>query len=211
MDYPKPNPALPAEPLSNEELEALDDLLLALPTDGAMNIEGMDGYLTALLVGPPLLDTLQTADWLPAVWGGDATEPGRENHPFASGKQRKRAVVLVLRHLQSLRLLLRDNPQGWEPIFSVAEEGDDELVSAEDWCMGFLQAVDLAPEVWSPVFDDTELGPLLVPVVLLGGEDAERSADEAARLADPGLVDGLSRTVADAVLKLWERGMAAKA
>ena len=38
---------------------------------------------------------------------------------------------------------------GWEPVFSIAEVDGDELVDAEDWCIGFLQAMDLAPEAWA--------------------------------------------------------------
>ena len=48
MQYPQYNPASDNRPLSDEELEDLDDLLAALPTDGAMNIEALDGYLAGL-------------------------------------------------------------------------------------------------------------------------------------------------------------------
>lgn len=207
MDYPQYNPQSANTPLTDEELQGLDDLLHALPLDGAMNIEGMDGYLCALLVGPKPLSDWQTADWLPAVWGGDG--PGEA--PFPSAKQRKRATVLVLRHLQNLACLLRDAPEDWQPIFSVAEQGETELISAQDWCTGFLQAVDLAPEAWAPLFDDEALGPMLLPVVLLGGDEAELSAADLARLADAEVVDSLSRTVADTALALAARHAAPKA
>jgi len=199
MDYPLYNPALPNSPLTDAELQALDDLLLALPSDAAMNIEALDGFLTGLLLSPTLKAGQPTAAWLPVVWGGD----GADGAPFASNKQRKRAVVLILRHLQNLVCLLRDNPDAWQPIFSVAEQGEDEWVSAEDWCIGFLQAVDLAREAWEPLFNDPVAGPLLVPIVLLGGDDTERSEADAARLADLAVVDELSRSVADAVSMLY--------
>jgi hypothetical protein len=47
-----------------------------------------------------------------------------------------------------------------------------------------------------------------VPIVLLGGDDAERSPEDAARLDDPEVVDSLSRTVADAVIRLRDRSPA---
>lgn len=205
MDYPQYDPHSPNTPLSDDELQALDDLLLALPSDAAMNIEALDGYLTGLLIGPSLRAGLPTADWLPLAWGGD----GPNGAPFASNKQRKRATVLVLRHLQSLACLLRDTPDAWQPIFSVAEQGEEEWVSAQDWCTGFLQAIDLAPEAWAPWFEGPDTGPLLVPIVLLGGDDSERSEAEAAQLADLAVVDELSRGVADAVLALHAAGMPA--
>jgi uncharacterized protein len=205
VDYPQYDPRSANSPLSDDELQGLDALLLALPADGAMNIEGMDGYLTALLVGPLLLTTLPTADWLPLVWGGD----GEGTAPFPSGQKRKRSTVLVLRHLQNIACVLRDQPEAWEPIFSVAEDGARELADAQDWCRGFLQAVDLAPQAWQTLFDDPTLASALLPVVLLGGDAAELSGADLARLADPEVVDQLSRTVADTVLLLNARQAAA--
>jgi uncharacterized protein len=199
MDYPQYDPQSPNTPLSDDELQALDDLLLALPSDAALNIEALDGYLTGLLIGPSLRAGLPTADWLPMVWGGD----GPDGAPFASNRQRKRATVLVLRHLQALACLLKADPEAWQPIFSVAEQGEQEWVSAQDWCTGFLQAVDLAPEAWSPWFDDPVTGPLLVPIVLLGGDESELSDADVARLNDLAVLDELSRGVADAVLALY--------
>jgi len=204
MDYPDYNPEIDDAPLSDEELSALDALLQALPTEAAMNVEALDGYLTALLVGPPGLARLKSADWLPAVWGGD----GADGAPFASNKARKRATTLVLRHLRSIDGQLRDlaeHPERWQPVFSVAEDGDEELVDAEDWCAGFLQAVPLAPEAWGALFDDAAFGPALVPLALLGGDEAQLAPADAERLADPRWRDELSRAAMDAVPLLAQR------
>ena len=85
MDYPRYDPASPVTPLTAAELDALDALLQSLPADGAMSLDGLDGYLTALLVGPPaVLATLATADWLPLVWGGDDETGAAAAAPFGS-------------------------------------------------------------------------------------------------------------------------------
>lgn len=203
MDYPDYNPSIDPPPLSDDELEALDQLLQALPGEAAMNVEGLDGYLTALLVGPQLLQRFKSADWMPAVWGGD----GAGSAPFASQKQRKRAALLVLRHLRAIDLQLSQAPAAWEPVFSIAETPAGELlVDAEDWCIGFLQAVALDPQAWAPLFDDAELGAALVPLALLGGDDGELSTADRERLEDPLQRDALSRAVVDAVLVLKARG-----
>ena len=208
MDYPDYDPKLATPPLSDDELADLDAVLAALPSDNPMNIEALDGYLTGLLLAPHGLQRLRSADWLPTVWGGD----GAGTAPFASGRQRKKAAQWVLRHLHAIDVQLRDAPQHWQPVFSIAEgaggEGD-ELVDAEDWCIGFLQAVALDAEAWETVFDDAELGPLMVPLALLGGDDSGLSEADAARLADPQQRDELSRAVVDAVLALQARRSAA--
>lgn len=199
VDLPRYDPQLATEPLTDAELDALDAALLALPTDNPMNVEALDGYLTALLVGPRSATTLPSSDWMPAVWGGDDGVPPA---PFASQKQRKRVALLVLRHLHTLDEALHKAPAAWEPVFSLADDGQRELADAEDWCIGFLQATTLAPDAWGALFDDARLAPLLAPIVLLGGDEADLGAEDLARLADPAGRDSASRAVVGAVLAL---------
>ena len=210
MDYPSYDPKSPNTPLTEEELASLDDLLTTLPADGTMTLDGMDGYLTALLVGPPVFDKIASSDWIPAIWGGDG-EPAPA--PFSSNQKRKRTTVQVLRHLRSIEAALSSpNPDAWEPVFSVAEapgSAGEELADATDWCMGFLAATDLAPDAWKPLFADADVGPGLATIAWLGGDvevaaDAEdHPSDE--ELDDPQVRDQLSRAAAEVVLKLWAR------
>ena len=217
VDYPRYDPASPITPLTTAELDALDALLQALPSDGAMTLDGLDGYLTALVVGPPaVLATWPTADWLPWVWGGDGEAGPAEAapsapYPFASKRQRKTTVVMVLRHLRHLSQQLGESPATWEPIFSIAEqggsEGAEDWVDARDWSTGFLQAVDLQPEAWGGTWQDMASAPVLAPLLVLGGglEGETPAADADADLDDPTVCDRLSRAVPDAVLHLLAR------
>ncbi|MFO1326822.1 MAG: UPF0149 family protein [Rubrivivax sp.] len=198
MQIPDYQPALDAPPLADDELAALDEQLGALPGDAAMNVEMLDGYLTALLLAPTPVHQRPAAQWMPPVWGG--------GEPFASGKQHKRVIVWVLRHLHAIDRALRDAPEAWEPVFSVAESPDgDEWVDAEDWCIGFLHAVAQEAEGWGALFDDARFSALLVPLALLGGDEAQLSDAERTRLADADERDALSRAVPDAVLALSAR------
>lgn len=203
MQYPDYQPTLDSPPLSDAELEALDQLLIGLPGDAAMNVEALDGYLTALLLAPTPVARLRGADWLPPVWGGDGEGDGEA--PFASGKQRKRVIVLVLRHLHAIDQALHRWPDRWEPVFSVAEVDGQELADAEDWCIGFLQATSMDPDAWGALFDDPQLGPLLLPVGLLGGDESLLSPADAHRLAEPEHRDALSRALPGAMLALAAR------
>lgn len=208
MDYPDYDPLSRVTPLNAAELDALDSLLQNLPADGAMTLDGLDGYLTALLAGPPeLLATLPGAQWLPVIWGGDGEAGNAGAAPFASKRQRKSTVVMVLRHLRHLGQVLAESPDEWQPIFSVAEQGPREWADARDWCAGFMQAVDLRPAAWDPFWADSTLGPALAPLVSLGGglEGAtglDPAHEGAPDLDDPELCDRLSRTVPEAVLRL---------
>ena len=195
MDYPHYDPGSPLTPLTLAELDGLDRLLQGFADHDAMSLDGLDGYLTALVVSPPeVLQTLPSADWLPLIWGGDI-EPGPE--PFQSRRQRKATVVMVLRHLRHLAEQIEKTPQDWEPIFSIAEQGADEWVDARDWCTGFLQAVDLLPSAWDGVIDTASAA----PIVALGGGLGTQPAS-ATELDDRAACDVLSRAVPEAVLEL---------
>ena len=202
MQYPTYDPASAVTPLSAEEIAALDMLLQRLQSDTAMSLDGFDGYLTAFAIGPAALRDMPTADWLPLVWGGDAegADEAAPSAPFATSRQRKNTVVQALRHLRHLSQQLRDAPKDWEPIFSIAEHGADEFVDAREWCMGFLQAVDLQPDAWGDAWSD----PVLAPLLLLGGglDGHTPGAAETHDLDDPAVCNSLSRAVPDAVLHL---------
>lgn len=196
MDYPQYDPASPLTPLTEAELDGLDRLLHSFAEHDAMSLDGLDGYLTALLVAPPaLLQTVSSAEWLPPIWGGDADDGGAA--PFQSKRQRKATVVLVLRHLRHLDDQLQHKPEDWEPIFSIAEQGAEEWVDARDWCTGFLQAVDLLPSVWDRLIDT----PAAAPIVTLGG-GLESLPAVAVAVEDRADCDALSRRVPDVVLEL---------
>ena len=197
MNYPKYNPASDNRPLSDEELNDLDETLAELPADATMNIEALDGYLAGLLLAPGLpLAELPGEAWLPVVWGGDGeVDPA----PFPSGKQRKKAVMLVLRHLHSIAMAWTHAQKAWEPIFSFADGEDEntEYADAEDWAAGFLLAVNLAPDAWEPWFDGGETATLLAPIAALGSADGALADGSAAER------DAASRAIPDAMLALW--------
>ncbi|PTT76159.1 YecA family protein, partial [Pelomonas sp. HMWF004] len=199
MQYPQYKPTSDNLPLSDDELNDLDTLLGNLPTDAAMNIEALDGYLSGLLLTPGRqLADLPGEAWLPLIWGGDGdTDPA----PFPSGKQRKKAVLLALRHLHSIATAWALTPKAWEPIFSFAEgeDEDTEYADAEDWAAGFLMAVELAPDAWAPLFDGADTADLLAPIAALGGEDGALAEAAAAER------DVASRAIPDAMLALWAR------
>lgn len=202
MDYPRYDPASPITPLTAAELDGLDQLLQALPTEACMSLDGADGFLTALQAGPAhLLATLETADWLPLVWGGDGPGGAEEATPFASKRQRKATVVLLLRHLRHLADQLDRRPEDWEPIFSIAEQGAAEWADARDWCTGFLQAVDLMPGAWGEAFAD----PALVPLLQLGGGLPGQQTPPPPDDDDLATIDRQSRAVPEAVLQLRHR------
>jgi len=211
LDYPRYDPQFKSDPLTEAELDALDSALATLPGDAAMNVEALDGYLTALIVGPVPVADLPTARWMPRIWGGDVQGDSAGALPFASQKQRKRVVLWVLRHLHTVAAQFQDTEHAqanWQPLLSIAEQIDREWLDAEDWCAGFLLACELAPEAWGALFEHPVLGSVLSPLVLLGADPLQLNDADHQRLADPEQRDALSRSAVEAVLALCVHGRA---
>lgn len=213
MKHPQYNPTLDNPPLSDDELNQLESLLAQVPGDAVMDIEGLDGFLTALLLAPQLPSA---DDWVPRLWGGSPDEEA----PFASGKQTKRVVQLTLRHMAGIDRQLHADADMLEPFFGIAEREDapaenehiDGLwVDAGNWCAGFLIATELAPDYWEPLFEDEEWSPLLQPIVELGADPELLGEEEAQRLADVAERDALSRLVPEVITALWQRRQGADA
>lgn len=199
MKFPQYNPELDNPDLNEAELDQLENLLNAVPSDSAMDVEGLDGYLTALLLAPELPSA---DDWVPRIWGGQAGE----DPPFSSGKQAKRVAQLALRHLASIDRRLRADVETLEPFFGIAERDDADgtegldpddpfWIDAGQWSAGFLLATELLPQYWEPLFDDPEWAELLAPLIQLGGEEVPEDLVQ---------LDALSRQVPDLITALWE-------
>lgn len=192
MTYPQFRPEIESTPLTDAELDALEAALAALPQ--ALNVEALDGYVSALLLGAQALAELPGERWLPGVWGGE------ENANFASAKQRKRLVLWVLRHTADVAAQLRaaaSSPDAWQPLLSVAQgEAGREWVDARDWCAGFLLGAAVSPEDWETAFEQEPRAQWLAPLGWLGGEAAAQADVEAVDSASREALDGLLLLIA---------------
>lgn len=117
-------------PLNDDEYEQLDELLAALGPQ-SLDVAGLEGLLTALVVGPA---ETEPAAWLPLVWGG------------AAGNGEAEAEELVLRHHAYMRAWLQKDAASFEPIYECGGSW-----TADAWCAGFLAGVQLNHDAWAPL------------------------------------------------------------
>jgi yecA family protein len=179
----------PIHPLSEDELEQLEELLVSddVPAD-CMNLEMLDGYLAAIVASPL---PIPVEDWLPAVWTADEGEVG-----FGSGATLQKAIELVLRYYNDMLATIGDEEgdeegeaEGWQP-FCYAQGGDDDPAIGEEWTNGFEQGFEMwppsGPTRWAtPPSPRRCWKPSSAPKKKCGAADLETSWPNLRRRASP--------------------------
>jgi len=140
------------------DLDALDAFLLSdRAPENAMGLSDLDGFLTAIAIGP---ETIMPSEWLPVIWGG-------EDSIFDDLDEAWSVSSLIVARYNDIISSLQIGPEEWASLFWEPAAGE---VIVADWAAGFLAALEMIPDAWSPLFEHHEVAVLTVPILLAGGE-----------------------------------------
>lgn len=136
-------------------LEQLDAWLHTL--DPAPRVDGvsmLDGYLTAIVIGPC---SIPPDEWFVHLLG----ERGRI--ATATGAVLA-AITAIVARVNAISEGLSLAPSKHAPLFEKTRDG---LALPHPWCMGFLSAMQLRFDEWRPLLDLTRIDHgLLLPILL---------------------------------------------
>jgi uncharacterized protein len=130
-----------ARALSEDEWATLADVL---DVPGGPNIDFCVGFLTAVATAPSLIPP---SEWLPIVMGDRSPDGPDDPH-----------LGLVLRMYNTISAGL--------PSKDVFRPSPDETQEIEDWCLGYLQGVEL-DDAW---IGDIEAMEPVFPIAVLAGD-----------------------------------------
>ncbi|MGB7845432.1 MAG: UPF0149 family protein [Candidatus Acidiferrum sp.] len=126
-------------------LETLGELLEQLWDDGAMDLEELDGFFTALHCCPELV---LPSEYLPEVLGD-----GLENDELSSKPEVAELILgLILHHWNVVGDAL-DSEDFFMPLLLEDEESKSYGTS---WAIGFLRGADMRKGSWKEILDDEE-------------------------------------------------------
>jgi len=151
------------------DLEELAEYLDSnLSPDGCMGLSDLDGYLTAIIVGP---EFLMPSEWLPVIWG-------EEEPKFESTAHAEMIIGLIMGRYNEIITGFNSDPEEFEPIFWRRPTGE---VIVMDWAAGFLDAIETRGAAWGPLFGHSKATLLLEPLLIPGDDgefDDERVPDD---------------------------------
>jgi uncharacterized protein len=157
----------PTGPLEDWELDELDRFLLErLPDiqideerdEGLLGMSELDGFFTAIVSGP---EAIPPAEWLPAVWG--------ESEPvWESAEGFENIYRLMIRHYNDVANSLMAPGFEFEPVFNENEVDGKRFLVVNEWCLGYMRGVALAPEAWDS--GGEEMFDMLRPIMLFSDQ-----------------------------------------
>ena len=192
-----PNTVRPMAPLSEVELAELDRFLASEATSNeTMMIHAVDGYLTAVALGPV---DIPAETWLPCIWG-----PDPDHAPtFQSTEQEQRILDLIVRYVNGIRWALEFDPDDIDPIFDTVRYQDRsrEYLDGEMWAYGFIQGIALARDAWQPLFKDGGAMDALMPIYILGSDNP--TPEQQALSDTPAKREKLTEQFPASISALW--------
>ncbi|MDQ6987417.1 MAG: UPF0149 family protein [Mariprofundaceae bacterium] len=154
--------------LTSHALQKLDEFLNSenVPST-TMDIATLEGFLTAIVIGPQIV---VPSEWLPWVWD---FEDGEAEVEFASVEQAEWVINSIMGMMNSIADTFAEDPESFEPLFWRSPEW-----GASEWCEGFLLATkQLNSDAWSSLWAldafkdvDIKVPRLITPFIRLGDD-----------------------------------------
>ncbi|NTV06853.1 MAG: UPF0149 family protein [Chlorobiaceae bacterium] len=183
------------QPLSLEELGQLESFLLSdlMPEDSLSSIEMVDGYMTALIIGP---DVVPPEIWIPYIWNEEKSDVPC----FSSEAEADMIEELLVRHMNTITLQFLNEPDEFLPLYETFSYSDDQEqeLAVENWALGFTMGMELTHKSWSPLFEDEDTGMLAMPMLILS-----KLTDDYNSLSEKDLSD-MTQLLPTFVIKIYK-------
>jgi uncharacterized protein len=147
--------AVTLTPLTDEEFDRLSSMLERFGDRRSMNLEQLDGFLTALICGPEIVPP---SEYLPVIWG--------DNIVLEGSSAVADFLSLIMRHWNSIIDALQSGDVHL-PLLLADESG---IAHANDWAKGFVRGMEFNKADWADLLDDEEHGGSLIPILALAHE-----------------------------------------
>jgi yecA family protein len=143
-------------PLTDDELDHLDDILGRVNPGETMSLEELDGFFCALICSP---EVVPPSEYMPHIFGSELVQ-GR----WVSTMEKEQELMnLLSRHWNAIATtLLRDEPHA----VLIGEYGNDSMTGL-DWARGFELGMSLRDDSWNRLINDDQFAIALVPIVAL--------------------------------------------
>jgi uncharacterized protein len=123
--------------------------------DSTMSLEMVDGFFTALVIGPELV---APSEYFPVIWRAD----NGSGPDWDSPEQAQHVFNLLTKHWNAIaaRRLVSAEHCPMIDNFGIAMRG-------EEWADGFVAGIEMRKAAWGPIFDDCRADQVVMPILAL--------------------------------------------
>jgi uncharacterized protein len=126
----------------DKRLRELDDFLCSdTVPETAMDVSTLEGFLTALVIGPDMIPPSQYMPWIWDMYNGE------NEIIYDNMEQMNDSMNLIMQVWNNIAKTYSDNPSSFEPAYFRAFEW-----GAADWCEGFLLGTQLSSKTWDTLW-----------------------------------------------------------
>jgi len=145
--------------LAGDEIDWLSGFLVSRQApESAMSFEALDGFFTALAIGPELV---MPSVYLPEIWGtADGTGP-----LWDSEEQLRYFMRLITKHWNAVAARKNANAPHMLQIDFFGEEA-----LGKAWARGFIAGMNLCAQAWDALMDNDRVGDIAAQIRALATE-----------------------------------------
>jgi uncharacterized protein len=115
----------------------------------------MDGYMTAVIIGPELI---MPSQWMTDLWP--------EQFGFKGAKEAQKITSALLEYYNGIIRHFEGPPENYRPLYLPEDPEQPATVErAAEWSQGFWNAITRHPG-WRPIIEDKDARRLLVPILV---------------------------------------------
>jgi uncharacterized protein len=114
----------------------------------------MDGYMTAVIIGPELI---MPSEWMTDLWP--------EPFGFKDAEEAQKITSALMEYYNGIVRHLEGPPENYRPLYLPEDPAQPATVErAAEWSQGFWNAITRHPG-WRPIIEDKDARCLLVPIL----------------------------------------------
>lgn len=149
--------------LTDEEMDTIRATLARVKGGNIPTLEALDGFLTALVIGP---DLVMPSEFFQVIKQGASED---DSLVFETTEEASTFFHLVMKLWNGIN----DDFRYREVHLSILDGDDIGMPKGNDWAQGFIKGTHLRFEPWRDIANDEARGGLFVPIWALAYENAE--------------------------------------
>jgi uncharacterized protein len=157
-----------------------------------MSLEMLDGFFTALVIGP---ETLSPSQYLSLVWG---TQDG-DGPQWDSSEQAEYALQLLVKHWNAIAARRMASTEHQPIIYPFSL-----VMAGEEWAEGFAAGIQIQEQAWDRMFHDHRTDQIIMPILALCGDIPDEVRTELTDERRQGILDQLPASL-QMIAAFWRR------